>query len=919
MNVIVNVDERKFSHNGITYLKNYISVVAGSRLMIFNCYEKKDVLVELTNYGQFSVNGIVYASAALLQAALLDVIYSRANMGEGTAFDQNNRGKTMSFTLPVGVVATLPEIVSRLNSSTFAIQPFLPFTVLQTQSPIVLTIIESIESVSKRYVYLFFGGKGLWGGNGPVINASQLFFVTVSQLTPEDIKDDPNAIINNLDPVVAGDFITKANQAVWDLGDSGEVQEDGGVRSYYFTYTDKGVLYFALFKGVPGIYGGSGTQFTADDFVISTNSSVTPDFNILDWKPGIYSENSLVTESINGQKYLFKSLSDNNTTEPLFKSHKPAWDSHFGGNYVGVWDNTTAFVTGNIVNREGYAYWCASNNTNTDPKILTYNKWIKLGKLIGAFSSGTIYKNGDVVTSGTNVLISNYDNNKYALDYGPVSKWEFINGDANTIVSVGDSMTEGIGCTGDGDYPSQLSKRLGRNVLNIGIAGETSTQIRTRFFQAPQLWHLSFIFWAGRNNAGDPTTVLADIAAMVAALPHDRYLVIGITKHIFEDNTQVDDLNAQLKAIYGDRFVDMQAYLLTIYDTSIPQDVLNHASGYLAWSILSDYLHLNNKGYYHVAKLIASRFLYLQGTPEIYLESAVFAAPIKIPNGILPGDSVNKSQLDLKANKNGSDATGTWGINITGNAGNSTLWNTMPVNLSSVSPSMDFLLGNKDNTAVLVVASGVKAWLSIAITDVSNLATSLSGKADLVGGTVPASQLPSYVDDVLEYANLAAFPATGESGKIYVANDTNLTYRWSGSSYVGLSISLALGETAGSAYRGDRGKIAYDHSQTTGNPHNTTISDIPGLTDALPVILKLTQNIDFPDLGSHSYSDLEIDFTGAVIGDCVEVFAPIALNLPRIYYTAWVSAADKVTVRITNTDTPSVVTPAGDFKLRIIK
>lgn len=104
--------------------------------------------------------------------------------------------------------------------------------------------------------------------------------------------------------------------------------------------------------------------------------------------------------------------------------------------------------------------------------------------------------------------------------------------------------------------------------------------------------------------------------------------------------------------------------------------------------------------------------------------------------------------------------------------------------------------------------------------------TALAGKADLVGGLVPANQLPSYVDDVLEYANLASFPGTGETGKIYVALDTNLTYRWSGSTYAALDPSLALGETATTAYRGDRGKIAYDHSQSTGNPHGLTLSDI---------------------------------------------------------------------------------------------
>ena len=69
------------------------------------------------------------------------------------------------------------------------------------------------------------------------------------------------------------------------------------------------------------------------------------------------------------------------------------------------------------------------------------------------------------------------------------------------------------------------------------------------------------------------------------------------------------------------------------------------------------------------------------------------------------------------------------------------------------------------------------------------------------------------MDDVLEYDKLASFPKTGESGKIYVAQDSNKTYRWSGTAYVEISASLALGETSSTAYRGDYGKIAYDHSQ----------------------------------------------------------------------------------------------------------
>ena len=93
-----------------------------------------------------------------------------------------------------------------------------------------------------------------------------------------------------------------------------------------------------------------------------------------------------------------------------------------------------------------------------------------------------------------------------------------------------------------------------------------------------------------------------------------------------------------------------------------------------------------------------------------------------------------------------------------------------------------------------------------------------NGVASLdASGRIPASQIPGGFDNIEEYDNLSAFPTTGEEGKIYVVKDTNLTYRWTGSQYVEISPSLALGETATTAYRGDRGKVAYDHSQVSGN------------------------------------------------------------------------------------------------------
>lgn len=117
------------------------------------------------------------------------------------------------------------------------------------------------------------------------------------------------------------------------------------------------------------------------------------------------------------------------------------------------------------------------------------------------------------------------------------------------------------------------------------------------------------------------------------------------------------------------------------------------------------------------------------------------------------------------------------------------------------------------------------------------IASALNDKADLVEGKIPANQLPSFVDDVLSYDDLESFPEEGEDGKIYIAKDTNKTYRWSGTDYAEISESLALGETSSTAYRGDRGKIAYDDSQTNkNNIGDLTLLETEDKTDLVSAI-----------------------------------------------------------------------------------
>jgi hypothetical protein len=117
-----------------------------------------------------------------------------------------------------------------------------------------------------------------------------------------------------------------------------------------------------------------------------------------------------------------------------------------------------------------------------------------------------------------------------------------------------------------------------------------------------------------------------------------------------------------------------------------------------------------------------------------------------------------------------------------------------------------------------------------------------SAKADLVDGLIPASQLPSYVDDVLEGTiseDASSFTLTGasstctpETGKIYVDTGKNITYRWSGSLYVPIGSDLALGETESTAFRGDHGKEAYNHISRKDNPHGVTAALVGlGLVD----------------------------------------------------------------------------------------
>lgn len=133
-----------------------------------------------------------------------------------------------------------------------------------------------------------------------------------------------------------------------------------------------------------------------------------------------------------------------------------------------------------------------------------------------------------------------------------------------------------------------------------------------------------------------------------------------------------------------------------------------------------------------------------------------------------------------------------------------------PGKVYQLSPGADY---TKESSWILI---GDTSELNSKVQQFINSKGAPNGLASLnESGIIPSAQLPSYVDDVIEVDTFSNLPDTGESGKIYIVQDTNLTYRWSGTDYVEISKSLALGETSSTAYPGDKGKATTDKLNKT--------------------------------------------------------------------------------------------------------
>lgn len=159
-------------------------------------------------------------------------------------------------------------------------------------------------------------------------------------------------------------------------------------------------------------------------------------------------------------------------------------------------------------------------------------------------------------------------------------------GDSLTVNMVRDALTPRV---------------ANRQLFNGGVGGEISTAIKDRFLASGRR-QLSFI-WAGNNNPEDTATITADVAAMVADLPHTDYLVFGVINGDYEnrkvggaDYLDILATNAALQATYGARYFDIRTYLMAHYDPNDPDDVQDIADGIIPGSLRGDAIHLTAAG-----------------------------------------------------------------------------------------------------------------------------------------------------------------------------------------------------------------------------------------------------------------------------------------------------------------------------------
>ena len=225
------------------------------------------------------------------------------------------------------------------------------------------------------------------------------------------------------------------------------------------------------------------------------------------------------------------------------------------------------------------------------------------------------------------------------------------------------------------------------------------------------------------------------------------------------------------------------------------------------------------------------------------------------------------------------------------------------------------------------VANIIRSVLERAEGRLQELTSEMAKKADIVNGKIPSSQIPDGFDDIQEYASREAFPIQGVEGIIYVALDTNITWRWSGSTYSIMNANLALGETSSTAYPGNKGKqnaaeiaslrelIGSLQNLLAGKAnsvHSHEMSDIEGLGDAFAAKANTNHTHRVADM-----SDYE-NLRSYIIENGIGYIAKDSGGDDEMVFRIWRpdnTAGETFVIVAASPESPGIMTPAMVEKL----
>lgn len=298
MQVIRTVNTKRFSLNGIEYLKNYVTNVSGNQLEIFNCYDRCDTLLPPTHYNQFTVNGVAYNSAAQLQAALADVLYVRTTLGEVAAdVSQDNVDLVRKYRIPTYTAANM---LSAINTGS-------AFSIGDTQSVwFVFTTTTGTSSVPRGTVYKYKMtglGKGDYGSangtNTPIaLTSANLELVYQSEPALRAVLLDPSTHVINLGIALPGSTISSLLNAR-PGSDAIDIQP-AELGFTVFEATIGGVLTQQLWNGPSGRYGANASQATENE--IATLPADETEANIPDYETVLKKANVTYESAVHKDK-----------------------------------------------------------------------------------------------------------------------------------------------------------------------------------------------------------------------------------------------------------------------------------------------------------------------------------------------------------------------------------------------------------------------------------------------------------------------------------------------------------------------------------------------------------------------------------------------------------------------------------------